>query len=214
MSLSTAAAQSTWDANAGRYAVQERLERRAIAVALRLAGVAAGERVVDLATGTGAVLRALARTPRPPAQAIGIDQSAAMLAQVGSLPAGWFTRVGDARAAPLPEAVADVVIAAYLLHLLAPSERRAVIEEARRLLRPSPTARLVVVTVWVSPRRPAGRLLSGVLEAAARVRPARWGGLQPLDPTADLRAGGFVVTRRAHVLHGGYPSLVLRARPA
>ncbi len=212
MAASVAAARPAWDANARRYGAQERLEARAVDTALRMAGVTAGERVVDVATGTGVVLRALARTARPPAQAIGLDQSAEMLKQVGRLPAGWTTLVGDARDAPLPDACADVAICTYLLHLLDREDRRTVLGETWRLLRASPSARLVVVTVWISPDRFAGRLLSRILAGAARAAPARLGGLAPLDPTADLVAAGFRVTGRAHVWRGGYPSLVLRAR--
>ena len=61
-----AAAAGTWDEHATRYAGQERLEARAIEAALRLADPRPQDWAVDLATGTGVVLRALAaRDPRP-----------------------------------------------------------------------------------------------------------------------------------------------------
>jgi len=81
-----AAAAGTWDEHATRYAGQERLEARAIEAALRLADPRPQDWAVDLATGTGVVLRALAaRDPRP-AKVTGVDRSAGMLAQVGRLP--------------------------------------------------------------------------------------------------------------------------------
>jgi len=61
----TAAAAGTWGEHATRYAGQERFEARAIAAALRLADPGPEDRVVDVATGTGLLLRALAaRDPR------------------------------------------------------------------------------------------------------------------------------------------------------
>ena len=131
-----------------------------------------------------------------------------MLARVGELPAGWRTLRADARATGLPAASADVVTCAYLLHLLAPAERAAVLAETLRLLARAPHARVAVVTVHAQ-RRP----LAAVLAAAARLGPATWRGLRPLDPTPDLLRAGFGITRRAVVPRGGYPSLVIVARP-
>ena len=81
-----------WDAQAARYGHQEGLERRAIDAAVRLADVRATDAVVDLATGTGIVLRSLAAAASPPRAAIGVDRSPGMLAQVGPLPPGWSTQ--------------------------------------------------------------------------------------------------------------------------
>jgi len=105
----TAAAAGTWDELATRYAGQECLEARAIEAALRLADPRLQDRVVDLATGTGLLLRALvARDPRP-ATVTAVDRSAGMLAQVGRLPDQWRVIRGDARCVPLPDGAADVV---------------------------------------------------------------------------------------------------------
>jgi SAM-dependent methyltransferase len=202
---------AVWDALAARYGSQERCERRALSAALRLASPGPQETVVDLATGTGAVLRALACSDARPAIAVGVDRSTRMLARVSALPPGWSTRLGDARDAPLAAAAADVVICSYLLHLLTPETRAAVLAEARRLLRPGPAARLVVITVWADRRRLGGRAVHRALQTLARARPSAWGGLMPLDPTDDLLAAGFQPARRVVLPRGGYPSLVLRA---
>lgn len=201
------AAASTWDGLAARYGAQERFEQRAIETALGLAAPAQCERLIDLGTGTGLLLRRLAmRDPRP-AAAVGIDRSAGMLARAGTLPAGWSVLRADARAVPLPDACADVVTCSYLLHLLEAPDRAAVLGEALRLLRRGPGALLVVVTVW------SGGPIAAALHAAARLRPYAWGGLRPLDPSPDIAAAGFDVTHRAGLARGGYPSLVLAAAP-
>lgn len=208
-----AGASTTWDRHAARYARQEGLEARATAALLRLADPGPEDRLVDLATGTGIVLRALATCARRPAVAVGVDRSAGMLARVGRLPDGWRTVVGDARHVPLPDGHADIVTCSYLLHLLGAHDRAAVLAEARRLLGSTPGARLVVATVWADGATPGGRLIHDALRALARARPAAWGGLMPLDPMTELAGAGLVVTHRVVLTRGGYPSLVLRARP-
>jgi ubiquinone/menaquinone biosynthesis C-methylase UbiE len=155
------------------------------------------------------VLRRLAARAVRPREAIGVDRAPGMLARAGGLPAGWTTIAADARHVPLRGGGTDVVTCAYLLHLLEPPARAAVLAEARRLLAPGPHARLVVVTVW-SPRP----LVRGALALLAGARPAACGGLRPLDPSADLVRAGFTLERRVTLPRHGYPSLVVRAEPA
>ncbi len=206
-----AAAAATWDHQARRYAAQEHLELRAIDAAIELAAITPDDRLVDLASGTGLLLRQLAAAKVGPRVAVRVDRSPRMLEGAGPLPSGWSTILADVRAVPLPDGSADVVTCAYLLHLLDPDARRDVLAEARRLLAPKPGSRLVVVTVWAGDRRVGRWILRAALALAARVWPTTWGGLRPLDPSADLVAAGFVVTRRRVLPRGGYPSLVLVA---
>ena len=203
-----------WDRHAARYGAQEWLEARAISAALAIADPGPEDRLVDLAPGTEAVLRALARCTRRPAVAVGVDHSTRMLSRVGRLPEGWRTVLGDARRVPLPDGEADVVTCSYLLQLLATEDRRRVLREARRLLGLAPRARLVVVTPWAHRRTPGGRLVHAALQGLASARPARCGGLMPLDPMGEFEAAGLVPTHRIFLPRGGYPSLVIRAQPA
>lgn len=206
-----ASAAVTWDRLARRYGLQERLEATAIDAALRLAAPAPDERLVDLATGTGLLLRRLALRPERPREAIGADRSEGMLARVGPLPVGWSTLLTDARAIALPDGWANMVTCCYLLHLLDPRERSEVLAEARRLLSPDAGGRLVVVTVWPDDSRFAGRRVRDALRLLARMRAGAWGGLLPLDPTADLADAGFRITRRVLLPRRGYPSLIVAA---
>jgi len=174
---------------------------------LRLAAPQPDERLVDLGTGTGLVLRRLAERTERPHAAVGVDRSAQMLATVGGLPTGWSVLTADARAVPLPDGWADVVTCSYVLHLLDAGARAAVLAEARRLLAPRTSSRLAVVTVW-SDRA----LVRGALGLLARGMPAACGGLRPLDPAADLARAGFRVTQRVHLPRRGYPSLAVGAK--
>lgn len=202
-----AVASAWWDRRADIYGAQEHLELAAVDAALRIAAPRPDERLVDLGTGSGLVLRRLAGRPDAPREAVGVDHAPRMLARVGPLPAGWSTLRADARAVPLPDGAADVVTCSYVLHLLDAPERHALLAEARRLLAPRASSRLVVVTVW-SERAPLRR----VLALLARVITSACAGLRPLDPSADLGGAGFGVTRRVVLPRHGYPSLVLGAK--
>lgn len=207
-------AAATWDEHAARYEAQERFEARAIAATLRLADAGPEDRLVDLGTGTGAVLRALARRDRRPATAVGIDLSPGMLSRVGGLPKGWRTLRADASHVPLADGEADVVTCSYLLQLLVPQARVHVLREARRLLDPAPGSRVVITTVWAGRATLGGRAVHGALRGLAEARPEAWGGLMPLDPMAELGTAGLVPTHRVVLPRGGYPSLVIRGRRA
>ena len=60
-----------WDRAARLYDFQVLLERTAIDRALELAAIGAGDRLLDLGTGTGAVLARLAARADAPREAVG-----------------------------------------------------------------------------------------------------------------------------------------------
>ncbi len=185
------------------YDAQLALERRALRTAIELAAPHRDELVLDLGTGTGALLRLLARRAGRPARAVGIDASRAMLSHVPPLPAGWQLIEADARTLPLGDASVDVITCAYLLHLLGEPARRAVLAELARVLRPR--GRAVIVTL-LEPRGTLGRaLLAPGQRALCRVLGAQTGWCQ-LDPTAELADAGLR-PRIRRVCTRGYASL-------
>jgi SAM-dependent methyltransferase len=101
--------------------------------------------VLDLGTGTGSLARAAAAR-WPGARVVGLDASASMLSvarratesSTSGLGPGmgqleWI--VADAAAMPLADASVDVVLCAFMLHLVA--DRIAVLLEVGRVLRPT-----------------------------------------------------------------------------
>lgn len=125
-----------------------RLERRAKAadeVAARnaylgLLDIAAGERVLDVGCGTGAVTRDIARRVGTGGLAVGVDPSGALLAiaREHAEDAGLGGRIefreGDALALPFPDSSFDVVVCATVLSHVPRGE--AAVPELVRVLRP------------------------------------------------------------------------------
>jgi len=202
---------TTWDRLARLYDLQLWLERPALDRAAALADVASGERLLDVATGTGALLRRLADRPVRPAEAVGVDASPAMLARARPLPGGWNLAEADARTLPFADATFDAVTAAYLLHTLDLPARGAVLAECRRVLRPD--GRLVTVTVS-QPRSRVGAWLAGPIISLAGRSSGTLAGLRPLDPRPEIEAAGFTVERAVAVGGVAYPSLCVLARVA
>jgi ubiquinone/menaquinone biosynthesis C-methylase UbiE len=197
-----------WDRLSRHYDRQLWLERSAVATAIDLLAPRADERCLDLGTGTGEVLRQLARRDPRPYEAVAVDWSTAMLARTGALPAGFSAQLGDVRALPLPDATFDAASACYLLHLLAPADLPVALAEIRRVLRPG--GRLVTVTPAIPARGPT-RPLARALDRLAAWRPERYCGLRALDPAPALETAGFAVIRSRWSLRG-YPSLCVLGR--
>lgn len=175
------------------------LERQALRIALDLADVQPCERILDLGTGTGALLRELASRGAAPPQVIGVDRSLAMLSGARGLPTSWPLVVADARALPFADATFDVIALSYLLHLLKPEDRRCVLNASRNALRLG--GRIVAVTV--DARLPLLRRLLGVLPA--------WTGLRRLDPSAEMQVAGLRPLR-ARYAAAGWPTLCVVAK--
>ena len=100
------------------------------------ARLAAGERVLDLACGTGVVARIAAQQAGPAGRVTGVDLNAGMISVARSLPAPEGARVewleGSALAVPLPDAGVDVVLCQQGLQFF--PDRALALREMRRVL--------------------------------------------------------------------------------
>lgn len=196
-----------WDRLASTYGLQEPLERIAVRRLVTLLDPDPGDAVLDVATGTGTVLRELARREEPPGRAIGLDASAAMLARVWGLPHGWSLLRGDARELPFDDASFDVVTASYLLHVLAPDDRYAALAEIARVLRRGG----VLGAVTVAETGPLSRAMLRPITSLAERGVGALRSLVPLDPRPEMVAAGLAPTAAARAWLG-YPSLCVVAQ--
>lgn len=198
---------SWWDRASAHYDRQLWLERSAVNRALDLFAARPDERLLDVGTGTGEVLRQLARRPIRSHEAIGIDTAAAMLARIGTLPPGWNAR-GDALSLPFDDRKFQVAVASYVLHVLPPAHRPVALTELHRVLRPG--GRLVTVTP-ADPSRGLARAVALGSDALARGGRSRYAGLRAPDPRPALQQAGFRLVRARTSLRG-YPSLCVLAQ--
>jgi ubiquinone/menaquinone biosynthesis C-methylase UbiE len=174
------------------------LEREALRRAVDLADVQPHERIIDVATGTGALLKELASRRAHSARVVGIDRSRVMLLGARGLPRARQVVVGDARELPFADTTFDVVFVSYLLHLMHDEDRSRVLAAVSRVLRPGGR----IVTVTVDNRAAVPRWLLSLLPA--------WTGLHPLDPRPELQHAGLHV-EQAEYTSIGWASLVVLA---
>ena len=196
-----------WSAVAPWYDWQRPLQRAPLRAAVELVDPRRDDVLLDVATGTGGLLRELARRENRPGRAIGVDVSAAMLARIPPLPDEWSVTEGDARGLDFADGEFSVATAAYLLHVVASADRGDIIGEVLRVLRPG--GRFVTVTP-AHPRTRLARMLYAPLAAAAGSSIGPAAGLRPLDPRQDLAEAGFTIAGARYVSRG-FPSLCILA---
>lgn len=203
---------------AGRYPAGDRAALPAEAVAaslgcgnpLAVAELRAGETVLDLGSGGGIDVLLSARRVGPTGRAYGVDMTEEMLALArrNAERAGAtnveFVR-GTIEAVPLPDASVDVVVSNCVINLS--TDKRAVLAEAYRLLRPGGRFGVsdVVADDHLDPAQRAERgSHTGCVAGALSVGEYRDG----------LAAAGFVdvVVTPTHEVADGMHSAVVRAR--
>lgn len=175
---------------AGRYRLLVRLQgvagrRWRAHVADRLA-LRPGNRVLDVASGTGELAYALARRVGPGGRVDGVDAAEEMVAYATrvnrrrGLPVHFAT--ARAQQLPFPDVTFDAVTCTLAWHHIAADEREAALAEMRRVLVPS--GRLVVADAQPPP---AGLRYWLVRRTFGHVIAER-----PLDEAVDLMAAaGF-----------------------
>jgi arsenite methyltransferase len=215
-----------YESDAVRWLLDDQLHPGGEALTLRLAelaGVAPGKRVLDVACGSGATARLLAR--EFDCVAVGVDLGARAIAAAGQA-AGAGERasflLGDAEALPLPDSGFDVAISECSLCTF-PDKPRAIAEMAR-VLRPGGTIAIADVTADVDAlpaalRTAAARVacVAGAGTADEYVALLRDAGCEPhaIEPhDAELRTMADRVEARLRVARMLAPAGELRERAA
>ncbi len=156
---------------------------------IRQARIEAGQRVLDVGSGTGTLATRIARQ-LPGAKVVGLDGDPAIVerAREKARRAGVAVRfdLGRATELPYPEASFDVVVSSLFFHHLAPEEKRRAGEEILRVLRPGGELH---VADWGKPTNPLMAVLFSLvrlLDGFANTRDHACGRLSGI-----LRASGF-----------------------
>ncbi|MGQ0536624.1 MAG: class I SAM-dependent methyltransferase, partial [Methanobacteriota archaeon] len=107
--------------------------------AARATGAKEGDRVLDLACGTGLGLAALRRLVGATGEVVGVDVSADMLERAGRriARAGWRnvrTVLADAASMPFPDSSFDHAVSSYSMNVI--PDYAGAIAESRRVVRP------------------------------------------------------------------------------
>lgn len=144
---------------------------------LRRAGLRPGDRMLDVATGTGLLAREARRLQGDGGRVVGLDSSAGMLAQARRAGAADGFVLGRAEALPFADASFDFVGIGHALRHV--DDLGAAFAECRRVLRPG--GRLLVLEL-ARPRRRLPRLLARLY-------------LGHVVPTAVLVATGSAAAR-------------------
>ncbi|HEU5296903.1 MAG TPA: methyltransferase domain-containing protein [Burkholderiaceae bacterium] len=99
-----------------------------------VAGIAAGQRVLDVACGTGVLARTVATRVGPSGAVLGVDANPDMLAVARRLDAAIQWIDARAEALPLPDASVDAVVSQFGLMFF--DDRVQALREMQRVLRP------------------------------------------------------------------------------
>src|SRR5260370_25850928 len=119
-----------------------------------------GERVLDVACGTGVVTRLAAKRVGAGGKVVGLDLNAGMLEVARSRAPAIEWREGSATELPLPDAAFDAVLCQQGLQFF--PDRPAALREMRRVLVPG---RRLALSVWRSLQgSPGHRALADALE--------------------------------------------------
>lgn len=129
-------------------------------VVCEAAHVGAGQQVLDVACGTGALTTAVARRVAPGGAAIGLDANPQMLAVARRKHAGIEWHDGRAESLPFADASFDAVVSQFGLMFF--DDRVAALREMWRVLRPG--GRLAVAVCDALERSPGYAALAALLD--------------------------------------------------
>ena len=210
---SKAEARATYGRRSRGYErLEGRVERRARETGQRHLAVRPGEVVLEVGSGPGVSLVALARAVGPAGYVVGLDLSPGMhaVAQPRLLSAGLGDRVvlvlGDGAFLPVRAASCDAVFSSFTLELFDTPELSIVLSEARRVL--CPGGRLGIVSLDLVDPPP---WMMRLYLLAHRVMP-RLADCRPI-PVMDLVEGaGFVDLDCARMAIWGIPVAVVTGR--
>jgi ubiquinone/menaquinone biosynthesis C-methylase UbiE len=180
---------------------------KAHAHALRHSGIRNGDRVLEIATGSGEMFRKLVEV-NPDGTTIGLDLAPNMAAfsqrriRRAKPQAAAHCGAVDVRTLPFADASFDAVMCCYLLELLGHEDIYKTLNEVQRVLRPGGRFSLVVI----GQNKPIFRNMYRLGGTLAR---AFWGRLVESEVPDMISESGMRVVSDHYLRQGYYPSRVL-----
>jgi ubiquinone/menaquinone biosynthesis C-methylase UbiE len=200
-----------YDLVSGVYPLSTLLfHEKAHKVALSLAGITDGMRVLEVATGSGEMFRRLARI-NSTGLTCGFDLSPNMAARTQRLARRRLPRARahcqavDACNMPFRDGAFDAVVCCYLLELMGAEDILRALGEIHRVLRPNGRLALVLIGQNV----PA---FNALYRVAGGLAPAFWGRQVEAAIPDTIRDFEFEIEHDRKVQQGFYPSRVMVAR--
>jgi ubiquinone/menaquinone biosynthesis C-methylase UbiE len=200
-----------YDLLAGVYPLSTLLfHEKAHKVALSLAGITDGSRVLEVATGSGEMFRRLARI-NSTGMTCGFDLSPNMAARTQRLArrrlpfARAHCQAVDACSMPFRDGAFDAVVCCYLLELMGSEDIVRALAEIHRVLRSNGCLALVLIGQNV----PA---FNALYRVAGGLAPAFWGRQVETAIPDAIRDFDFEIEHDRKVQQGFYPSRVVIAR--
>ena len=176
------------------------------AEALRLANVQPGQRVLDVACGTGRGTVGLAQAVGPNGRVDALDLTQAMLDQAKSKLEGLglsdqvSLKQGNARELPYPDATFDLVYNGYMFDLIPLDGFEPILKEMARVLKPG--GKLVLVNMSKPDEKKT--FYETIYEKGWAVMPCR-----PVLMSVFLEPAGFTNIQRTYRRSRGFPISVL-----
>ncbi len=200
--------QRVYDAIARVYPLSTYFcHRKAHAYTLEHSGIRNGDRVLEIAMGSGEMFRKLVEM-NPDGTTIGLDLAPNMAAYSQSRvrrewpDAAAHCGAVDVRSLPFADASFDAIVCCYLVELLGHEDIYKTLAEVQRVLRPGGRFSLVVI----GQNRPIFRVLYRIGGTIAR---AFWGRLIEAEVPEMMRQSGLEIVDDRYLLQGFYPSRVL-----
>jgi len=182
------------------------LESKARARALDISGIRNGERILEVAVGTGLNFREILKL-NPDGWSDGIDISQRMLrrAEKRAVRTGvqnYRLQLGDSRALPFDDSSFDLLINQYMFDILPATEYTRIMREFKRVLKPD--GRLVLVNTTL-PEKARDRTLEWIFF----VYPEAFSKCRGVQAEPYLEEFHFRDIRREYVVNLSYPSEVV-----
>ncbi len=202
---------NTYRGKASAYDIWGRLtETRARNRSLELAKIQDGERILEVAVGTGLTFAEILKA-NPNGQNVGIDLTDAMLeeAKIKAEKIGhgnYQLSVGDAYSLDFADNHFDLVVNNYMFDLLPEADFSTVLKEFRRVLKPD--GRIVLINMTKGER-----FYQKIWDVIYQISPPLMGGCRGVHLMPVMQSMGFNHIHREMLSEMSFPSEIITASP-